>query len=213
MGKLDALKTKLREALAKVKAKLDSIAFLQKLRPSTEVKAKNPNSFFSILASGNFWEKLQAYSVILLLLIGLSSGSFAGIKLFLRLYPAKALKEQDARYSKGFDNLQDHAREAASVVSIGKILINGYGPQKKGLLSLDLWARCDSPESAAYAQSNDVMMHDKAIDVLNSLSLQHEDFMNETTKEKARIGIRDAMNTIMKHGKVEDVFFHNLLIQ
>jgi flagellar basal body-associated protein FliL len=104
--------------------------------------------------------------------------------------------------------------ENASTLSLGQFVISAYvGEEKQASMGIDIWVRVSQVEAANYVQSHEIVLRDKTMDALNELYMQKVNLLTEQGKEFGKKKIRDFLNRTIPEGKVEEVFFHNIIVQ
>jgi flagellar basal body-associated protein FliL len=81
------------------------------------------------------------------------------------------------------------------------------------MMSIDLWVKVSDPSSAAVVNGRNEVFREKTIDALNDLFSRKVNLLEEAGKAEAKTKIRDALNTALPAGKVEEVFIQNLVVQ
>jgi hypothetical protein len=224
MSKLDAIKNKLAAIREKALEKVDKIAFIKKWlekkapspSPNAPEKKKAPeaHSLGEIYRQGGTGTRLQVLLVFTFGLAALIATGLAIKKMASRFRSSVEHEKIKKDYAKEFEDFSKRVQTNASVISIGSLTINAYvGEGKSSLMSLDLWARMSDPQAADFAQKNDLILHDKALDALNDLFLEKVNLLSEQGKVTARNRIIEKINRVLPKGKVEEVFFHNLVAQ
>lgn len=225
MSKLEAIKTKLASVREKAVEKVDKIAFfkkwLKKKTPSpttnTHEKVKSSSETHSlgeIYRQGGTGTRLQVLLVFTFALAALIATGLAMKKMISRFRSSVEHEKIKKDYAKEFEDFSKRVQTNASIISIGSLTINAYvGEGKSKLMSLDLWARMSDPQAADFAQKNDLILHDKALDALNDLYIEKVNLLSDQGKNAARNRIIEKLNRAIPKGKVEEVFFHNLVAQ
>lgn len=216
MAKLDALKEKISQAQASVSDKLDKIALFKKWKEKRAQKPAGPASYSlgAIYREGNTGTRLQVLAIYALALTALFFTFQSGRKIFARLGKSVENEKLKADYSHGLEELSQKVMEKATLVSMGKFTTNVYQPGKpKGLLVVDVWLRVSDPTAAEFAQKNETLIYDGIVD---AFSQAHKDEINPLTDEGNEIlkgRVIEAVNKLLPHGKTEEVFFQNMIVQ
>lgn len=214
MSRLDAIKEKLASVRTKVLEKTDKIAFLKKWKEKTPEKAASPHSLGEIYRHGGTGTRFQVLLVFVFLSAALAATGFAVRKMLSRFRSSVEHEKLKKDYAREFEEFSRRVQTKAGVISIGRLTINAYfGQGKSGLMSLDLWARMSDPQAADFAQKNDLILHDKAIEALNELEREKVSLLTEDGKTTARALLLEKLNRAIPKGKVEEVYFHNLIAQ
>lgn len=217
MSKLDELKTKVATVRTQLAEKTDKIPLLKAWKASREEAAKrgpDPLSVGQIYRTGGVGTRLQ---VILVFVFAAGAVYFtyrAGHKILSGLRSSHANEELKKEVSHGLEEIQHHAQEEAKVVSLGQFTTNAFaGKTGEGMVNLDLWLRVSDPTAAAFVEQNSTRLNDVAMEVLNSAYHRQVNFLDEAGKETVKQDILTALNKEIPKGKVEEVFFHNLVVQ
>lgn len=215
MSKLNALKDKIAQLKSKLGEKLDKISFVKKWNERhASTKLPDPNTLGRIFKEGNTFTRIQVIFVYLLGLTALISTGFVARKVMISFKSSAENEKLKKDYSHGLEELQRKMQARASIISVGTVMAHIYvGGGKTTVMSLDLWARVNDAAAADFAQKNELILHDRALEALNTLYNQKVNLMTEEGKDVAREKIRDSMNKAMGRGHVEEVFFYNLVIQ
>jgi flagellar basal body-associated protein FliL len=217
MSKLDELKTKVATVRSQLAEKTDKIPLLKAWKASREEATKrgpNPLSVGELYRSGGVGTRLQ---VILIFAFAGAAVFFtyrAGHKIVSGLRSSHANEELKKEVSHGLGEIQHHAQEEAKVVSLGQFTTNAFGgPSGEAMVNLDLWLRVSDPTAAAFVEQNSARLNDLAMEALNAAYHRRVNFLSDDGKETVKQDILAALNKAMNHGKVEEVFFHNLVVQ
>jgi flagellar basal body-associated protein FliL len=217
MSKLDALKTKVATVRSQLAEKTDKIPLLKSWKASREEAAKrgpDPLSVGQIYRSGGVGTRLQVILVFVFAGAALYFTYRAGHKIVSGLRSSHANEELKKEISHGLEETQHHAQEEAKVVSLGQFTTNAFGgPSGEGMVNMDVWLRVSDPAAAAYVEQNSARLNDVTMDALNAAYHRRVNFLSEEGKEAVKQEILTALNKTMSRGKVEDVFFHNLVVQ
>lgn len=216
MAKLDALKDKISKAQTSVSDKLDKIALFKKWKEKRGQKAAAPASYSlgSIYREGSTGTRLQVIVIYALALAALFFTFQSGRRIFARLGKSVENEKLKADYSHGLEELSQKVVEKASLISMGKFTTNVYQPGKSGgFLVVDVWLRVSDPSAAEFAQKNETMVYDA---IVSAFSQAYKDEVNPLTDEgnEAMKGrVIESVNKLMQHGKAEEVFFQNMIVQ
>lgn len=216
MSKLDAIKEKLAGLRGTVLEKADKIAFLKKWREKSAPSPSSPNTYSlgTIYRQGGTGTRLQVILVFVFAAASLTATGLAAKKMMSRFKSSVEHEKLKKDYAKEFEEFSKRVQSNAAVISVGRLTISAYvGEGKTALMNLDLWARMSDPQAADFAQKNDLILHDKALDALNELEREKVSLLTEHGKELARERLKEKLNRAMPKGKVEEVFFHNLVAQ
>ncbi len=225
MEKLKEILAKLKEKIAAIKAKIPFLK-AKEAAPvaSAEIPAavaatptpappKDDTSLAKIYRDGTLSMRL---GVLLVMVLGFSfalSGSYLGYRLYKRWKASHQQNQSLKIYADQFEGLSTKRAESASITGLGKIKANAYKPDGTGIISLEIWVKCDNPKTAAFVQTTDVKLHDKVVDVLDSLYRAQVDLMENEGKKRAKKEILEALNKEIEVGKILEVYFHNLVMQ
>jgi flagellar basal body-associated protein FliL len=217
MAKLDALKEKISQTKTNVSEKIDKIALFKRWKEErAQKKAKAPTdlSLQAIYRRGGTGTRLQVALFYLLAAATVASTGLAGKKIFARLGASRENEKLKAEYSHGLEEMASRVVEKANLVSMGKFTANAYRPGQKGeLMAADIWLRMSDPEAAAFAEKNEDIIYDG---IVSGLSLGYEGKADPLTPEGAgtlKRLIMEKLNEKIREGKVEEVFFQNLVVQ
>lgn len=216
MAKLDALKEKISQAQTSVSTKLDKITLFKKWKEKRAQKAAGPASYSlgTIYREGSTGTRLQVLLVYALAAAAIFFTFQSGRKIFARLGKSVENEKLKADYSHGLEELSQKVMEKATLVSMGKFTTNVYQPGKeKALLVVDVWLRVSEPAAAEFAQKNEAMIYDSIVD---AFSQAHKDEIDPLTSEGSEImkgRVIEAVNKVMQHGKADEAFFQNMIVQ
>jgi flagellar basal body-associated protein FliL len=218
MAKLDALKDKISQAQTSVSDKLDKIALFKKWKEKrAQKKATGPASYSlgAIYREGSTGTRLQVIVIYALAIAALFFTFQSGRKIFARLGKSVENEKLKADYAHGLEELSHKVVEKATLVSMGKFTTNVYQPGKSGgFLVVDVWLRVSDPTAAEFAQKNETIVYDAIVD---AFSQAFKDEINPLTDEGAEVmkgRVAEAVNMVMhQHGKAEEVFFQNMIVQ
>lgn len=214
MSKLDSLKEKLSSLRENLREKADKIAFIKKWREKSAASAAAPAySLREIYRHGGTGTRLQVILVFLFGFAALTSTGLAINKVMARFKSSVEHEKLKKDYAKEFEEFSKRVQSNAAVISIGRVTVNAYSEDRPRFMSVDLWARMSDPIAAEFAQKNDLIFHDKAIEALDEIRKEKISILNEDGKVLARKRIREKLNRAMPKGSVEEVFFHNLVAQ
>lgn len=196
--------------------KLDKIALFKKWKEKRAQKAAGPASYSlgTIYREGSTGTRFQVIVICALAIAALFFTFQSGRKIFARLGKSVENEKLKADYSHGLEELAQKVVEKATLVSMGKFTTNVYQPGKSGgFLVVDVWLRVSDPIAAEFAQKNETMVYDGIVD---AFSQAYKDQINPLTDEgnEAMKGrVIEAVNKLMPHGKTEEVFFQNMIVQ
>ena len=214
MAKLDALKAKLQP----LREKLEKIPVLKKFfapsTPSAPPPPASPHSLGEIYKGGGVLTRLQVLFIFVFLLIAVASLGVAVKKFIGRLKSSDEHEKLAADYSHEIDAVKKRMEEKANLISLGQFAISAYvGEGKTAAMGLDIWIKVSDVQSANYADSHDVVLRDKAMDALNEIYVQKVDLLSEQGKNIGKQKLRDSLSRALPAGKVEEVFFYNMIVQ
>jgi len=215
MAKLDALKEKISGLKAKLREKLDKIAFFRKRGEATAAAPSKPSpGIGQIYKQGSTGTRLHVILVFVLALASLAATVHAARKM-LKHFGKSAEHEQLAKdYSHGFEELSQKAADKARLIALGTFTsVLSAGGEKKKMMSLDVWARVSDPDTADYLTKNDAIVRDRVIEALGEIAQQPVDPLSEPGKEFVKSKVTESLNNSLAKGKVEEVFFQNLIVQ
>lgn len=217
MSKIDEMKDKITQLKAKVQAKIDAIPFLKKLaekKPEAAAAPKSNVNLSSVYRDGGVFTRLQVILFYLLVIATLASSGMMAKKIWTRVRHSDENEKLKKEYTKGFEDVRHRMEERAEMISVGATTVNAYaGEGKLALVKVDIWIKVSDPEAAAFADKHDLLLHDKATDALNELYNKKMSLLSDEGKEMAKKRIKENLNSVIQHGVVEEVFFHNLVIQ
>lgn len=221
MAKLDALKEKIAGLKQKLAEKVDKIPFLKKLLTPAPAAVSTPDaparpssSLGSIYQKGGVFTRLQVLFFFVLVLAALGASAYVGVRIFKRISHSPAHEQLAADYSHGIGEVKRRMEENASVLSLGKFTVSAFASEtRKTIMSIDIWIRVDSVEAANFAQSHEIILHDKAMEALEEIYMQKVNLLTEQGKIAGRERIKELLNRSFPKGHVEEVFFYNIVIQ
>ena len=219
MAKLQELKEKALAQKAKlqeqIQGKLDKIAFVKKW---TEPRAANPYALSTLYKEGNIRTRVQVVFVYLFAFASILASSYAVILIMKK--SGRGTQETETKISSSLGSLNQKILEKATILSLGKLTLNTVMPSKENpgsakeaYMTVDLWIRVDTPDAAAYAQSHESVLIDKALEAFQKVYNEKVNLLEEEGKSVAKQAILSTMNSSMKKGKVVEVFFHNLVVE
>ena len=215
MAKLDLIKEKISASKASAQAKLEKIAFLgwKKKDPNAPAKAESPYSLGSLYRSGGFFDRVRLLMALLLLVAGVLSATYAGKKIWGRLQ----LKSEDEKlkeaYAKGFSEMSQKALEKATLMSLGKFNAKAVVETKTRMMSVDIWIRMSSPAASDFVRNNEVLVNDQVVESLNEMFRHQVNPLTEEGKYQAKSLLMEALNKKIPEGRIDDIFFQNLVVQ
>ncbi|MGZ3695232.1 MAG: flagellar basal body-associated FliL family protein [Bdellovibrionota bacterium] len=225
MAKLDALKEKLAALKQKLTEKLEKVPFLKKLLSPGPVESTsaapaapaatvyNKTSLGQIYSGGGILTRLQVFFFYLFLVATLVSGAYVGKRVFKRMRETEQEKVV-AEVSTGLGDIKRRMEENASVLSLGKFTVNSFiDENRQTAMSIDIWLKVSSVETANFVQNHEAVLHDKMMDAMSELFIQKVNLLTETGKVAAKKKITDSLNSAIPKGKVEEVFFYNMVSQ
>ena len=206
MSKLDEIKQK----LSGFREKLPKLAFLS----STKKEKAKSYSIGEIYKTGDTFTRLQVIVAALLMIAALVSAGIVGKRLWTRLGDQFADDKNKKKYAEEFAELANRAARNASIVSIGTVTVNSY--TKNGdhaFLNMDIWVRVSDMDASNFVNKNEMILNDTALTVLNELFQNKISILSENGKQMARDKMLEKLNKVIPKGRVEEVFFHNLVLQ
>lgn len=219
---------KLKEILEKLKQQIatfrEKIPFPKKRVPrddtpasTTETPSSPPTqddtNLAKIYRDGTLLMRIGVFFVIIFGIIFLVSFTYFGKKIYHNWMASSHKTQLQKEYINQFGGLSTKKSEEASIIGLGKVIVGAYKPEGKGVISLEIWVRCDNPKTALLVQNIDLRLHDKVVDVLDLLASQEVDLISNAGKERAKREIIEAINREMQAGKILEVYFHNLVMQ
>ncbi len=106
----------------------------------------------------------------------------------------------------------DSAADIGSTANLHEIKINykkrGGG---NGFISISLWAKCDSLETAIFVEEKYPKFQSAIIEKIQLI--EEAKITTEEGKKVIQNEMRLAMNAILPRGKVEKIFFHNMIME
>jgi flagellar basal body-associated protein FliL len=219
-SKLSALKEKLTEFHARLTELTEKIGFIRNWKESRETAATagpgapDPLSLSSIYREGSTGTRLQVIAFYIFVAVALlSAGSFMQ-KILFRMRNAAGHEQLTKDISKGFADLQHKKMEEAEMLALGQFTSNIYsGQDENRIMSIELWIRVSDPATATIINSRNEVFREKVSSTLSSLFVRKVNLLQETGKVMAREEVREALNSALKAGKVEEVFIQNLVVQ
>lgn len=221
MSKLAGIKEKISKIQASLNEKLDKIAFIKKWREKPAGAAAGPGqktqadySLGTIYRDGSVGTRLQVILVVLFFIGAALSTGYVAKKMLARFKTTSEQEQLKKDYAHGFEDLKDRVQANASIISIGELTSIAYvGGDQETMVRLDVWARVSNADAAAFADKNNPILYDKVVEALTELRKQKVNVLSIEGKKTARLKIKEHLNKVMKNGKVEEIFFHNLLSQ
>ncbi|RZA06067.1 MAG: flagellar basal body-associated FliL family protein [Proteobacteria bacterium] len=217
MSKLDDLKLKVTAVRSQLVEKTDKIPLLKSWKASREEASKrgpNPLALSQIYGKGNLATRLQVLLIFVFAGASLYFTYQAGHRIFKGLRASRANEELKKEVSHGLEEIQHHKVEEAKVVSLGQFSTNTFGgPSGEAMVNMDMWLRVSDPDAAAFVDQNSARLNDLAMGVLNDTYHRRVNFLDEEGKEIVKREVQAALNKAIPKGKVEEVFFHNLVVQ
>lgn len=221
MSKLNALKEKLAGVKAQLIEKTDKIAFIRKWRegtkpaPAGDGQKKRSYSLSSIYRDGSTGTRLQVIAFYVLIIVGIFSSASMLKKVGAKFTGSKANDQLKQEYSHEFAEARRKSLESIEMLSLGQFTSNVYvGPPKDSMkMNIDLWVRVSNADAAASINNDGSIYQDRTAGVLADLFAQKVNLLTEEGKNTAREEIKEALNSALKSGKVEEVFIQNLTAQ
>lgn len=221
MAKLDALKEKLAGLRQKLTEKIDSIPFLKKMlakpAPAADTTVSPARSgdasLGKIYRGGGTLTRLQVLGFFLFLSGAMLASAFVAKRVFVKLRDSGHGAPAE-EVTHGIGDIKRRMEENASVLSLGKFTVSTFVSEKRETaMGIDIWLRVSGVDAANFVQSHEVVLHDKTMDAMNELYMQHVNLLTEQGKEAAKDKIRDFLNQAIPKGKVEEVYFYNMVVQ
>jgi len=220
MSKIDDIKAKISGLRAQLAEKADKIAPLKAWREKRALAASagptpaNPLSLGSIYRDGGTGTRLQVLAFYLFLAVALVCAGSLLKKMAGKMRSSAAHEQMVSDISHGLSETKRKKEEEAQMLSLGQFTTNVYmGNVEPKIMSIDLYVRVSDPQTAAAVNDRNEVFREKTMDVLNALFSEKVDLMQEEGKAVARERVREALNTVSKPGKVEEVFIHNFIAQ
>lgn len=216
MSKLDGMKDKITQLKAGLAEKLDKLPFLKKVLAKKPESSAGPSgiSLSGIYRDGGVATRLQVILFYVFLFSALASAGLMTKKIWSKLGSSHENEQLKKEYSHGLEELKHKAEEKAEMLSIGSMTVNAYvGEGRQAMVKIDVWAKVSDPAVAGMADKQDLIWHDKTLNALNEIFEKKVNLLQEDGKEFAKKTIKEALNKEIAHGKVEEIFFHNLVIQ
>ncbi|NUM88805.1 MAG: hypothetical protein HUU37_06355 [Bdellovibrionales bacterium] len=217
MQKLLEIKAKIVNTIAPLKEKLTGHPKMKALREKWAARraaGPNPDNLLTILRHGSWGARLRAV-VFLLLLAGAAGGFWWTTNLIVKRFQKSGAHLVDAStYENELAALNERIRSSAAILNIGAITFNTFALDGRPMNgNVDVWARFSDPETAGWANAENVKVLDAAIAGLNDLQPGRMSLFSEQGKELAKVRIRERMQALLPKGKVEEIYFHNLTAQ
>jgi len=217
MSKLDALKEKLNASRAGLAEKLDKITLFRKWREKKEPAQSRPASSYSLGAiyrNGNTLTRIQVIIVYFLFIGALAATFQAGRKMFTRMGSGTEHQKLKEDTSRGFAEMAQKVVENANLISLGKFTTRAYTKDSGvKMMAVDIWVRVSDPKTAEFVQKNETILQDKITEAMGEMFTQEVDPLSISGKNTAKDQIQESMNKALPDGKVEEVFFQNLIVQ
>ncbi|MGZ3651570.1 MAG: flagellar basal body-associated FliL family protein [Bdellovibrionota bacterium] len=221
MSKLDALKEKLDGLRTQLREKTDKIAFIRSWRENrakklaAPPKPEDPHSLSAIYREGGTGTRLQVLAFYLFLVVAIVSAGSLIKKMAGKMQNSAAHEKMVTDFSHELAESKRKHEEDAQLLSLGQFTTNIYvgPPEESKMMSIDLWIRVSDPQTAGIVNDRNEVFREKTIDALNSLFQEKVNLLQEEGKKAARERVREALNTALKAGKVEEVFIQNLIVQ
>ena len=211
MSKIQELKAKLGEKIAALRAKVFKTP-VAKAEPRPGAVRKTVAAW----KAGSTGTRLLLIVMFLTLTVAVYSFVRLGIRIVERKEAFRSLFQKGSeRFDKMEDFLKHQAEmkhDIASMVSIDRIRMNAtLDNGQPAFFSVSIWVKCDSPKTARYVEEIFPKLHD-AIISRHQLVQEHE-VATEAGKEKLKISMLEAMNSVMQAGKILEVHFFNLIFE
>ncbi len=219
-AKLVGLKNKLLE-------KTDKIGLLRAWRanaaPATEEnpensaspKKNNLYSLNSIFREGSTATRLQVLAFYLFILIALVSAGSLFKKMADKMRNSGAGEKLNKEYTHEFSEAMRKAAEKNDMLALGQFTANAYSDSSSEaqMMRLDIWIRVSDQGTASMITSKNEIFRDKTVGALNELYMEKVSLLEYSGKIEAREKIKEALNSALKNGRVEEVFIQNLVVQ
>jgi flagellar basal body-associated protein FliL len=223
MQKLDELKDKLSGLKAKLLEKTDKIGFIRAWREKAQKaeatplvpKAPAPHSLRAIYRDGGVGTRLQVLAFYIFVFVALVSAGSLLKKVFLKMRSSNENEKLQQDFSHEFSEARRKALEKTDLLSLGQFITNAYvGPPKDAMMmSVDLWIRVNDPEASFMIESKNLIFRDKTMSAFNDLFVNKVNLLTDEGKAKAKEKIKEALNSYLKKGEVEEVFIQNMIVQ
>lgn len=211
MSKISELKSKLSEKVKPLK---------ERFFPKKAQKAVSNGPLKRLLlaySEGSTWDRVLVLAVCLFFIFGVYSLTKATTNLLKRdLLISKMFdKKRTDPASAIFTAMQkeaDFKKSIGSTVSLNQIKIN-YNKDngKSGFISISLWVKCDSPSTAERVENGYPLLHDAIISKIQTVN--ENEITTESGKKKIQEQMLLAMNSVLTRGKIERVYFHNMVFE
>ncbi len=217
MQKLQEIKAKFTSAMAPLREKVlgnPKIKALAEKWAAQKTRAPNPDNLILVLKNGTWGQRLRVV-VIFLFLGGFAVGFWWTTNLIVKRFQKSGSHRVDSSaYQSELEALNEKIRSNAAVLNIGSITFNTFSLDGRALNgTVDVWARFSDPETAGWANSENVRVLDAAIAGLQDLVPARISLLNEQGKDTAKLRIQERMQKVLPKGKVEEIYFHNLTAQ
>jgi flagellar basal body-associated protein FliL len=221
MSKLDAVKEKLATLRARLGEKTDKIGFLRTWKEkrakaaAAGPKAADPHSLSAIYRDGSTGTRLQVIAFYLFVLIAVVSAGSLVKKIVVKMRSTAANDEMRKDISQAVTDLTRKKVEEAEMLALGQFTTNIFTGEAAGakLMNIDLWIRVSDPGTATLVNTRNEVFREKTMDALNDLYVRKVNLLSAEGKTEAREKIRSSLNSALKHGKVEEVFIQNLVVE
>lgn len=215
MSKLTEIKQKISEKLTPIREKL-----FKKSGGDAEGKPGRANPFYQLKATytnGNTEDRVIVLLIVVALIFGVFSFYKVGMSLVSRkeLIDALLTKDRDESFNKMEAYLRREAetrKAIGSTVSLNQIKIN-YTKDSgdTGFISLSIWVRCDDPKTAKIVEYEYPRFQDAIISSIQNV--REAEITSERGKKAIQKKMLLALNSALHTGKVEEIYFHNMVYE
>ncbi len=216
MSKLDPIKEKIGALKAQLGEKLGRFGLGKKGAPASAPasgQAPPSNSLGEIYRKGSTGTRLQVLLMVLFAIVAIASTGIAVKKFMKRFQKAADQSALKKEYADSFGEINRRVIENASVLSLGKFTVNAFVEGKSTHLSMDVWVRTDGAPAADFVQKWDTALYDKVVEALNELYHDKVNLLSEEGKQIGKTKVIAKLNEGMQVGKIEDIYFYNLVSQ
>lgn len=221
MSKFAEIKQKLTEKIAPLREKLFGKKAEGEEGADAAAKPKSSNGPVAKIRAAYKEGSTGDRVIVLLVVATFIFGVFSFYKAANNLLGRKTLMESMFAHDKEntFNKMEevlkreaDTKKEIGSTVSLNKIKIN-YNRVNgtRGFISISIWVKCDSPQTAELVEEEYPKFHSAIIERIQSVD--ESKITTEAGKKAIQNEMLIAMNSALHHGKIEKIFFHNMVAE
>ena len=215
MSKLSDLKDKLKGIFSRFSSKSKKTED-EKEETKEEIPPSGPIGLLS--ASYREGSTATRFQIVIILAL-ICSGSYWMYQSSMLFIKHKSLFTENHTKNHGFDRMTEmikresqNRRDINRTVSIDKIKFNARRKDGTlGFISISMWVVCDTPKTAMNVEYIYPKLHDALIIHIQEIK------ESEVTSDDGKIDLQKrmivAMNTAMDYGKIEKVFFYDMVFE